>query len=269
MKVDALLLLAVEASLVAGRAILKIYSDGNTGVTWKSDQSPLTEADRLSDELITSVLGPTGIPVLSEESAQAPYPTRKDWKRCWIVDPLDGTREFIGRNGDFTVNIALVEQGKPIAGVVFAPVTGELYFGSAGSGSWKVLVQEPFTGNLPVEEIMQSAISLPVMKRSERPFTIVGSRSHRNPETDDYIRELEKREGEVVVVSRGSSLKICLVAEGVADIYPRFGPTMEWDTAAGHAIAIFAGYRIFDVRKEEELSYNKENLLNPWFIVQK
>lgn len=247
-----LLEIAKKAAIAGGEEILEVYN-GEIKVDMKEDKSPLTEADRRAHNAIIGFLEKTGIPVLSEEGKTIPYEQRKNWEKLWIVDPLDGTKEFIKRNGEFTVNIALIENGLPIMGVIYVPVKDVLYYGMNGLGSFK--------------EANGSISELPQPKASGN-FVAVGSRSHMSEETEAYFNDLRQKHGEVDVVSMGSSLKICLVAEGVADVYPRFAPTMEWDTAAGHAVAKFAGKTLLDYKTQQEMRYNREELLNNWFIVQ-
>jgi 3'(2'), 5'-bisphosphate nucleotidase len=257
---------AIKAGIEAGGKILEIYSK-DFDVEFKADESPLTQADMASHQVIIKHLQPLGIPILSEEGRDIPYEERKSWSRLWIVDPLDGTKEFVKRNGEFTVNIALIEQGRPVMGVIYIPVTGVLYFASAEMGARKVEgVGEWKDGML--EYWVEHSQRLPI-DYDRKVFTIVGSKSHMTPETAEYMEKLKQEHGEVEVLSRGSSLKITMVAEGAADIYPRFAPTMEWDVAAGHAIVRFAGARMVRADDGEELVYNKEELLNPWFIVQR
>ena len=280
-------------------------------------------------------LEPTGIPVLSEEGAHLPYEERRKWNRLWIVDPLDGTKEFIKRNGEFTVNIALVEHGTPVMGVIYVPVKDELYYGQTPSslpptdahpqpslvqsgqepsgsahmplrdgqeqsgsgqrplrdgqeqsGSAHMPLSGPFvSADVPIESWpmqgawhVQSASSRPHLTPlplregqgggSSLHFTVVASPSHLSPETEAFIADLRREHPHLELVSSGSSLKICLVAEGKADIYPRHAPTMEWDTAAGHAIALAAGHEMVDATTGQPLTYNKPDLHNPWFIVR-
>lgn len=249
---------AIKSALEGGKEILEVYNT-NFSVETKEDKSPLTEADTKANKKIVAILEKTDIPILSEEGKEIPFSERKNWNRLWIVDPLDGTKEFIKRNGEFTVNIALIENGNPILGVIYVPVRKELYYGEKGIGAFKV---ENFTS----ENDLKKAFSIP--KKLDRKYTVVASRSHNSPETEEYINELRKKHGEVEMVSMGSSLKICLVAEGVADEYPRFAPTMEWDTAAGHAIAVAAGKELYDRKTNVPMIYNRENLLNNWFLVK-
>lgn len=235
----------------AGRAILDIYEQ-DFEVEHKADQSPLTEADLASHRTIVAGLGmlTPDIPILSEESASLPFETRRQWRRYWLVDPLDGTREFIKRNGEFTVNIALIEDGRPVMGVVHVPVSGVSYVGEAGNGAHKY---------------DEHGIRRPIQVTATRqtPLRVAGSRSH----AGDSLRRFLDNVGEHEIVSMGSSLKLCLVAEGSADIYPRLGPTSEWDTAAAQAVVEAAGGRVTDTAMQP-LRYNqKDSLLNPHFLV--
>jgi 3'(2'), 5'-bisphosphate nucleotidase len=246
---DALL----EVALEAGDAIMRIYESA-FGVTAKADQSPLTEADLAAHRIIVQRLAALtpDIPVLSEESDQLEHAQRRNWRRLWLVDPLDGTKEFINRNGEFTVNIGLIVEGQPVLGVVYAPALGRAYAGVQGKGAckrvdghWEPIETRPYTGGRA---------------------TVVASRSHRGPAIDAFLARLQAKEGVAPeLVSSGSSLKLCAVAEGTAHVYPRLGPTSEWDTAAGQAIVEAAGGSVRDLRMKP-LRYNKPDLLNPWFI---
>jgi 3'(2'), 5'-bisphosphate nucleotidase len=247
-----LLELCKIAAIEGGEEILKVYKN-TIEVEMKEDKSPLTLADKNAHLAIVKHLETTNIPILSEEGRAIPYEERKNWSRLWIVYPLDGSKEFIKRNGEFTVNIALIENGVPILGVIYVPVSGVLYFGDRDNGAFK--------------SVSGVDISIPTAS-SDRKYTAVGSRSHASAETETYFNELKEKYGDIDVVSMGSSLKICLVAEGVADVYPRFAPTMEWDTAAGHAIARAAGKMVLDYTTQQEMVYNREELLNNWFIVE-
>ena len=236
----------------AGEKILEVYNRDDFSVQEKEDKSPLTAADLASHHAIMAGLQALtpAIPILSEESASLPYGERAAWSRYWLVDPLDGTREFIKRNGEFTVNIALIENGVAVLSVVYVPVTGVSYSACRGQGAFK---QEP--GGAP------QAIS--VRKLGDGPVMVVGSRSHRG---DSLIRFLEQI-GEHEMIGMGSSLKLCLVAEGIADIYPRLGPTSEWDTAAAQCVVEQAGGYVTDTDMAP-LRYNtKDSLLNPHFLV--
>ncbi len=261
--------IAIEASIEAGKTIMDVYTDPNSdfSIEKKADNSPLTRADTAAHNTIVSILNATEIPILSEEGRNIEFEERAKWSTFWMVDPLDGTKEFIKRNGEFTVNIALIHNGVPVMGVIYVPVKKELYFGAKDKGAFKVSDIDCVT-QTPIEEINSRAIQMPYTKNKDS-IVIVASRSHQSPETIDFISKVKEYEPNVTLVSSGSSLKICLVAEGTADIYPRYAPTMEWDTAAGHAIATAAGCEIFKTDVDEPLQYNKENLLNPWFIVKR
>ena len=255
---------AITASLEAGRSILEIYHSGAFDVEIKGDNSPLTRADIASHNVIMSFLAKTNIPVLSEEGKAISYATRKDWKQLWIVDPIDGTKEFIKRNGEFTVNIALIENQETQIGVIFVPVTGELYFSSKEMGAFKVKVD---LENYDIDSLISNGDKLP-LQRDDKTYTIVASRSHMSPETEDYVQQMKNKHGDVNLISKGSSLKLCMVAEGQADCYPRFAPTMEWDTAAGQAICEHAGFEVIDWGTKQNMLYNREELLNHWFLVK-
>ncbi len=265
---------AIDAALAAGREILDVYA-GPIAVERKDDLSPLTEADRRAHRAIVGVLGGTGLPVLSEEGRELPAAERRAWPRYWLVDPLDGTKEFVRRNGEFTVNIALMERvaepagpegvAVPAAGVLLAPARDLLYFGWRGGGAWRQ--EGPLAAGEPLPRRQAASRRLPDAPPRVA-WTIVASRSHPSPETEAYLRAAEAEHGEVALTSMGSALKICLVAEGAADVYPRFAPTMEWDTAAGHALALEAGRDLIDPRTGEPLRYNKLDLVNPWFVVR-
>jgi len=271
MNMDSLLIEAVTAAKKAGDAILEVYGSGFS-VEQKEDKSPLTLADRRSHEVISHHLRTAEIislPVLSEEGRNIPYEERKAWEYYWLVDPLDGTKEFIKRNGEFTVNIALMHKNRPVMGVVLLPVKDTLYFAAEGTGAFKLSGSSEIKKGIRLEEIIREAISLTVRtKTAKRLCTVIASRSHMSDETSSFIEATRKEYGEIEIISAGSSLKFCLVAEGTADLYPRFGPTMEWDTAAGQAIVEQAGGTVLTHETEQPLRYNKENLLNPWFIVR-
>lgn len=256
--------IAIRASIEAGEKIMNVYNS-EFEVEIKQDNSPLTEADKSGNDTINSYLIPTGIPIISEENKQSNYSERKKWKLCWIVDPLDGTKEFVKRNGEFTVNIALVANGKPILGIIYVPVTKELYFGDVLLGkSYKTIIEDEL---FDFNKILEKSKELKKITKNKKTIHVVGSRSHMNKETQNFIQELKnKNQKEVEIVSKGSSLKFCSIAEGLADVYPRFAPTMEWDTAAGHAICNAVGIKVMALDTKKELRYNKENLLNPWFI---
>ena len=254
---------AITASLEAGRSILEIYHSGAFDVEIKGDNSPLTRADTASHNVIMSFLAKTNIPVLSEEGKAISYAERKEWEQLWIVDPIDGTKEFIKRNGEFTVNIALIKNQRPILGVIFVPAKSELYFSTREIGAFKVAVD---LENFDFEKLLSNADKLPI-QREDKTFTVVASRSHMSPETESYVQKMRDIHGAVKLISKGSSLKLCMVAEGKANCYPRFAPTMEWDTAAGQAICEHAGFRVIDWVKKEKMLYNRKELLNNWFLV--
>lgn len=257
---------AVRAAIDAGREILAVYAT-DFGVEQKSDDSPLTIADQRAHEIIKAGLKPLGLPLLSEEGRTIPFDERQQWQRFWMVDPLDGTKEFVRRNGEFTVNIALIEENRPTMGVVYIPVRDSLYFAAEGLGAFKLEQAR----HLPVTfaALQAAAARLPLADLSPRVYTVVGSRSHATADLELYIEQLRATKGELEFVSAGSSLKFCLVAEGRADIYPRLGPTMEWDTAAGQVVAQCAGVRVVSHESGKEMCYNKASLLNPWFIVER
>ena len=257
---------AIKATIKAGQAIIEIYTDPTIdfSVERKADNSPLTIADKAANKIIEELLQETGIPILSEEGKHTDYKIRKQWKRFWLVDPLDGTKEFIKKNDEFTVNIALIVDQKPVMGVIYIPVTQMLYIGNITEGAWKFKTDNK---NTTFQEITKNGTKIPKDSKNDH-YVIVGSRSHMSKETETYINKLAQEHGKIEMISSGSSIKICMVAEGKADEYPRFGPTMEWDTAAGHAIANAAGKTLWLSDFSNELIYNKENLLNPYFIVK-
>ena len=254
---------AIIAALEASKEIFEIYHSGAFDIEIKGDNSPLTKADTASHNVIMSYLETTNIPVLSEEGRDISYQERKDWKQLWIVDPIDGTKEFIKRNGEFTVNIALIENQRPIIGVIYVPVTGELYFSSKKLGAFKVKVD---LEDYDLEALLSKGNKLP-LQRENKTFTIVASRSHMSTETREYIQQMREIHGDVKLISKGSSLKLCMVAEGAANCYPRFAPTMEWDTAAGQAICEHAGVKVIDWDTKKNMLYNRKELLNNCFLV--
>jgi len=250
---QSLLELVIPVATDAGEAVLGVYARDFTTVE-KDDKSPLTEADLASHHAIVAGLEKIdpSIPILSEESKAMAYEERSHWTRFWLVDPLDGTKEFIKRNGEFTVNIALIDGNEAVLGVVHAPVLGTTYAGAKGLGAFKIENGE----RKPIE----------VAQYEGGELRVVASRSHAGPETEALIDALRAKVGEVELVSKGSSLKLCMVSDGEAHLYPRLGPTMEWDVAAAHAVVTGAGGNVTNT-EGKELEYNKENLLNPFFIV--
>jgi 3'(2'), 5'-bisphosphate nucleotidase len=242
---------ACDIARIAGRAILEVYGRSDFAVSRKSDDSPLTEADQVAHGIISGALAKldAGLPILSEESVPTDHAARRKWTRYWLVDPLDGTKEFLKRNGEFTVNIALVDEHRAVLGAVYAPVLDRMYSGAVALGAWRSDSGGP-----------QKAIA--ARPKAASPLRVVGSRSHPSPELAAYLKGLPPHE----ITDMGSSLKICLVAEGAADIYPRLGPTSEWDTAAAQAILESAGGRMIDLAGQP-LRYNsKDALLNPHFL---
>lgn len=297
----------IQAALAGGREVLAVYSrpEGTVAVETKADNSPLTEADRRSHDVIETILNRSDpeTPILSEEGSHENYEIRREWERYHLIDPLDGTKEFIKRNGEFTVNVALMGRGashrrgggkraeagadldggaEPLAGVVYAPYLRELYIGVVGIGAWRITEFDPEAyrpEELVLEVLVERARSIPdPTVRADRPYTIVASRSHMSRETEAFITARRTEHPDLNLISAGSSLKLCRVAEGNADEYPRFAPTMEWDTAAGDAVARAAGCSVVEWRPESEetdfgrsvgpLQYNKEDLHNPWFLVR-
>ncbi len=251
MDLEKLLQVAKLAAQKASIEILKVYESGDFSIEAKADDSPLTLADKASHLAIVSELEKTDLPILSEEGNSIPFAERKDWRRFWMIDPLDGTKEFIKKNGEFTVNIALIEGNKPILGVVQVPVTGKVYSSIKGQGSFLESYNDTTRLNVNSKKLSAQGIK------------VVASRSHLNEETEKFMAQLNKPE----IVSMGSSLKLLAVAEGSADLYPRYAPTMEWDTAAAHAIVEEAGGTVCIKDTNNTVLYNKEDLLNPHFLV--
>ncbi len=256
----------INIVIIATNEVLSIYKSHDFEVLEKDDKTPLTLADRMSHECITEGLKQLGyeFPVLSEEGKTIPYQERKNWSYFWLIDPLDGTKEFINKNGEFTINIALVECDVPVIGVVSVPVKKEVFFAFKGRGAYKIYNEgRLFNDN---DEIFKFAKRLPLEYLRDF-IAVVGSRSHRDEKTEQFIEGL-KNLGDVNVLHVGSSYKICYVAEGGADIYPRFGRTMEWDIAAGHVILEESGGEILNALNLEKIKYNKQSLENPPFIAK-
>lgn len=251
MNLQPLLEVAKVAAEKAAAEILKIYESGDFSIEAKSDDSPLTKADKASHLAIVAELEKTDLPILSEEGRDIPYEERKDWEYFWMIDPLDGTKEFIKQNGEFTVNIALIHNGQPILGVVQVPVQNKLYYASQNNGAY-------LDYNNQSQKLKANSQTL-----KARGIKVVASRSHLNDETQAYLDQLNDPE----IVSMGSSLKLLAIAEGTADIYPRFAPTMEWDTAAAQAIVAEAGGEVLIKDSDVSVIYNKPDLLNPHFLV--
>ncbi len=248
---NALLNVAIHAAEMACLEILDVYHSGDFQTEAKGDQSPLTIADKRAHEVIASLLKSTPLPILSEEGKSISYEERKNWDYFWMVDPLDGTKEFLKRNGEFTVNISLIHQQQPVLGVVAVPVTSDVFYASKGEGAF--VKRNGKTIHLPEREKIDLA---------KPGIRVVASRSHMSDETNTFIQSLHEPQ----LVSQGSSLKFMLLAEGKADVYPRFAPTMEWDTAAAHAIVNEVGIAVLQKDGGMPLVYNKTDLLNPYFI---
>ena len=240
-----------EIAEEAGKAIMEIYVK-DFGIEYKDDKSPLTEADLKSNEIICAKLQElySNIPIMSEENKQVAYDERKGWEYYWCIDPIDGTKEFIKKNDEFTVNIALIEKNTPVLGVVYAPAIDEMYSAKRGEGAYLNGKKLPLSENKNKSELLK----------------VVASKSHLSEETQQFIDALDTKQ--IEQVSKGSSLKLCMVASGEADIYPRLAPTMEWDTAAADAVVREAGKMTYNKETEKPMVYNKETLLNPWFVVK-
>lgn len=247
MNLQSLSEIAQKAAQKASSEILKIYESGDFSVESKSDNSPLTLADKASHHAIVNELVKTDIPILSEEGKEILYHDRKNWEYFWMIDPLDGTKEFIKKNGEFTVNIALIHKNRPILGAVYTPVLEDLFSAIQGEGATK----------------NGKKISVNKFSKSDEGLKVVASRSHLNDETQAFLNGLNNPE----IVSKGSSLKLLMVAEGVADLYPRYAPTMEWDTAAAQIVVEEAGGKVLIKGSDDPVIYNKQNLLNPYFLV--
>ncbi|MCB9034933.1 MAG: 3'(2'),5'-bisphosphate nucleotidase CysQ [Chitinophagales bacterium] len=240
----------------AGKEILNIYHK-DFSIEYKDDKSPLTEADKVSNQIIVDGLKnlTPNIPIISEENKLIDFETRKTWQQCWLVDPIDGTKEFIKKNGEFTINIALIENHEPILSVLFVPAQNKMFYAQKNKGAF--LIENNQTKQLHIRNLAEDGV-----------LKIVGSRSHQTPELLAYVDEQKQNYSNVEFVAAGSSLKFCLIAEGIADVYPRLGPTMEWDTGAGQLIATEAGAEVLVFETKQVLQYNRANLLNPYFIVK-
>lgn len=260
---------SIIASVEAGKKIMEIYNDPKADFKTekKNDNSPVTIADKKAHEIIIQKLDKLKIPVLSEEGKHIIYEKRKDWDFYFLVDPLDGTKEFLKKNGEFTINIAIIKQMKTFAGVVYLPVLKTLYFAD-NKASFKIEnISENFDIKKNLNDFIKDSIKLNSNPKP-KDYTIIGSRSHQNEELKKFVEEKKKIYGKIDFISAGSSLKFCKMAEGLAHIYPRTGRTMEWDTAAGHAICKRAGLLVKNMFSGEELLYNKKDLSNPYFIVE-
>lgn len=255
MKDTELLNIAIKAAIIAGKEIIRLYEQP-LDIRRKDDQSPVTQADLIANKIIIDELKQSEIPIISEESYSSQIEIPEFF---WLVDPLDGTKEFINQNGEFTVNIALINNEKPTLGVVYAPAKELLYFASPETLSMKIKVRN--------HTILQDTLEvLPICKSNHPSVRIVASRSHLNNETKAFIKALQETHKQTEIVYAGSSLKLCLIAEGSADIYPRFGKTMEWDTAAGHALLLYTNADMYHAQTLEPIRYGKKDLINPDFV---
>ena len=251
---------------LASIAMLEIY-ESDFEVNYKSDKSPVTKADEASNQIVCAYLEEKfpHIPIISEENKNLEYHIRKHWKQCWLLDPLDGTKEFIKKNGEFTINIALIENNKPVFGMIYIPISGIYYYAFKQKGAYKfehdVLI--PLAGGLglvkDIDELYNS-------NWDQVTLNIIGSRSHLNSETEQFVEMLNRNNANTEFITAGSALKFCLLAEGKADIYPRFAPTMEWDTAAGQIILEESGKKLYNLTTKEVMVYNRESLVNEWFV---
>src|SRR5690625_1288446 len=242
-----------KTAFQAGEKILQIYHSEDFNIEKKEDESPITRADIIAHQIIFDNLKTTPFPILSEEGREIPFEERKNWETLWVVDPIDGTKEFIKKNDEFTVNIALIHQNQPVLGVVYAPALEKLYFGGVPLGAY-------------LQKQNQSPQRLEIIERVAAPIRIATSRSHLNKKTKEFIESFEE---ETRTIAVGSSLKFMLLAENKIDLYPRFGPCMEWDTAAAHAVLKGLNVEIISMEDQRPLRYNKEDLYNPHFIVEK
>ena len=259
----------MQAALKGGAEILDVYGSEDFRIELKEDDSPLTLADRKSHYAVQTLLTKRfpETPILSEEGRTIPFDERINWPEFWMIDPLDGTKEFIKRNGEYTVNVALIRSGNPVLGVVYVPVTDVLYYGVEGLGSYRLRQASKSSVGLDVGVGEKLPIAKTASPGIEKPVRVVASRSHFSAETEEFVQQLKTIYGKVETVNAGSAVKICLVAEGSADIYPRFAPTMEWDVAAGAIVAREAECMVIKAADKEPMIFNKRDLVNPWFIV--
>jgi len=262
MNAELLINKAIVAAIAAGEEILEVYSTTDFEVVSKEDDTPVTKADKRAHKKIEEILESTKLPILSEEGLHTSFQERKKWEFFWLVDPLDGTKEFIKRNDEFTVNIALISGNEPLAGVVYVPVTRTIYVGVQNIGAFK-LVQPDSACTFQL--LQEKGTKLPATNTGSE-YVIATSRSHKNPQTEQYIARLKNEHANVRIEAVGSALKLARIAEGSLSIYPKIGTTMEWDTAAGHAVLKASGKNIFLHDLKTELVYNKENLANPDFV---
>jgi len=258
---------AICAALEASDAIMEIYKNGFE-TTLKDDHTPLTTADLASEKIIRSFLEPTNICIISEETDAIAYEKRKNESLCWLVDPLDGTREFIKKNDEFAISIGLIKDQQPIGGVILAPALAVMYFGLENLGVYKIKMDELTADHQSLDDIIKESTALDGVSSTNRAPRIAGSRSHQNQTTLKYTEELKEIFPDLEIIQKGSALKFGLITEGEADIYPRFGRTMEWDTAAGHALLLCLGGSVNNIDTNEPLAYNKKDSSNPSFIAK-
>ena len=255
MSYDDFINVALDAAVLAGEKIMEVYNASEyIDFESKNDNSPLTIADKKSHDTIVSMLKKTGTHIISEESESIDYKIRKKWKEYWLIDPLDGTKEFIKKNGEFTVNIALIKNNSPFIGIVYCPVKKILYWNDSNKNVFKKIIGKE-------KKQLNKRKKIDQVKKNLR---VIVSRSHLNEDTTQYIKKLNDPQ----LISCGSSLKFLYIADNKADIYPRFGPTMEWDTAAAHSILKALDIMVTNLEDKRELSYNKKNLLNPYFLIK-
>ena len=257
-----------NAAVRAGAAIMEVYKDSSSyEVSLKSDRTPITLADRLAHKTIREYLGPTRIPILSEEGRELRYEERRNWELFWLVDPLDGTVEFLKGNNEFTVNIALMENNVCVGAVIYVPYFAKMYVAGRGAGSYlKEGIAPDAAADYTYEQIVSGWRRLPLFDGSRERQRVAVSRAPPTPETHEHIEELRRRWPNLEVVEQGSSYKFCLLAEGTVDYYVRTSPTYEWDTAAGELILSEAGGQTRSLPEGRELRYNEEDLHNPWFV---
>jgi 3'(2'), 5'-bisphosphate nucleotidase len=255
--------LAMQAGIKASEAIMKVY---NTPFAYdnKADGSPITLADRCSNDIILERLRTTGIPVVSEETQIADYSERRQWEYFWMVDPLDGTKEFISRNGEFSINIALMRANEPWLGIIVAPAEDMVWWGLAGEQAFRIN-SLPLQEHMNAKDLLQHSTPL-LRKTASEKFAVAVSRSHMEPQTLNLIEQIERKRGPVELMERGSALKFCDLIEGRSNLYIRYSPTWEWDTAAGHALLLAHGGALFHITEHKPLAYNKTELNNPGFI---
>ena len=260
---------AINAAVRAGAKVMEVYHSDDFHIKAKSDLTPITLADTLAHDEIKSSLAITRIPVISEEGRSIAYDERNSWDLFWMVDPLDGTDEFINRTSDFTVNIALIQNAYPVMGIVYAPAYERLYFAAKERGAYrKIGIKPSVNAAFLYSEIIGKSMKMPLYKNDDK-FIVVTSRLHISPKTSEYVNDLRNQYSEIMVVRRGSSLKMCMLAVGKAHVYPRLDTTWEWDTAASQIIAEEAGFSVCSHETGERLSYNKENMQNPEFVCKK